>query len=138
MATTLEKIADRERAVAAAADSVRTQIDELTEQLRELEAEAGNLAVARNVILALGEHEPVPATHPSLPDNPVYQHVLAVLTDAQTPLRAKDLCRALDTGTAPNHIETIRAKLKRLVATGLVSEDKLGLFTVARPRTQPS
>jgi hypothetical protein len=50
-------------------------------------------------------------------------------------LRAKDLCRALDTGTAPNHIETMRAKLKRLVATGLVTEDKPGLFAVPRPRT---
>lgn len=135
MATTMEKIADRERAVAAAADSVRTQIDELTEQLRKLEAEAGNLAVARNVILALGEDEPVPATHPGLPDNPVYQHLLAVLTDAQTPLRAKGLCRALDTGTTPNHIETMRAKLKRLVTTGLVAENEPGLFAVPRPRT---
>ena len=133
--TTLEKIADRERAVTETAEQLHAQVAALTEQLRELDAELHDLAVARKVILALGEDKPAPATHPGLPDNPVYQHALTVLTDAQAPLRAKDLCRALDTGTAPNHIETMRAKLKRLVTTGLVTEDEPGLFTVPRPRT---
>lgn len=92
------------------------------------------MAVARKVILALGEDEPAPATRPGLPDNPVYQHVLTVLIDGEIPLSAKDLCRALDTGTTPNHIETIRAKLKRLVATRLVTEDEPGPFALPRPR----
>lgn len=135
MATTLEKIAERERSLAERAEGIRTQIEALTGRLRELDAETHELAVARKVILALGDDEPTPATHPALPDNPVYQHVLTALADAETPLRAKDLCRALDTGTAPNHIETMRAKLKRLVATGLVTEDEPGLFAIPRPRT---
>jgi hypothetical protein len=41
----------------------------------------------------------------------------------------------LDTGTEPNRIETMRAKLKRLVATGLVTEDEPGPFAIPRPRT---
>lgn len=135
MATTLEKIAEREQAVAATAEQLHAQIAVLTEQLHELDADLHDLAVARKVILALGEDKPTPATHPGLPGNPVYQHVLTVLTDAETPLRAKDLCRALDTGTAPNHIETMRAKLKRLVATGLITEEAPGLFAVPRHRT---
>ncbi|HEU5427783.1 MAG TPA: hypothetical protein VFU74_12965 [Actinocrinis sp.] len=135
MTTTLEKIADRERAVAEASDHISAQIEALTGQQRELNAELHELAVARKVILALGDDEPAPATRPGLPDNPVYQHVLTVLTDAQVPLRAKDLCHALDLGDQPAKIEGMRAKLKRLVATRLVIENEPGLFTVPRPRT---
>lgn len=69
MATTLEKLADREQAVADGAQQLRAHIEALTEQLRETEAELHELAVARKVILALGEDEPAPATHPGLPDN---------------------------------------------------------------------
>lgn len=128
--TTLEKIAARERQITEAADALRAQIHTLTDQLRDLDAEANDLAVARKVILALGQDDPPPA---ALPDNPVYQHILTVLADAKTPLRARDLCRALDLGTEPNRVETMRAKLKRLVTTGLVTEDQPGLFTVPRP-----
>ena len=134
MTTTLEKIADRERAVTQTAEGLHAQIAALTEHLHDLDGELHDLAVARKVILALGDDEPTPATHPGLPDNPVYQHVLTVLADADTPMRAKDLCCALDTGTAPNHIETMRAKLKRLVSTGLVTEEEPGLFALPRPR----
>jgi hypothetical protein len=58
------------------------------------------------------------------------------LTEAQTPLRCKDLCHALDSGTEPSRIEAMRAKLKRLVATGLVTEQAPGLFAIPRPRTE--
>lgn len=42
---------------------------------------------------------------------------------------------SMDTGTEPSRIETMRAKLKRLVATGLVTEHEPGLFAIPRPRT---
>jgi chaperonin cofactor prefoldin len=71
MSTTLEKIADRERAVTETAEQLHAQVAALTEQLRELDAELHDVAVARKVILALGEDEPAPATHPGLPDYPV-------------------------------------------------------------------
>jgi hypothetical protein len=64
---------------------------------------------------------------------PVYQHILTTLTDATTPMRAKDLCHALDLGIEHTRIEGMRSKLKRLVATGLVVEDEPGLFTLPRP-----
>lgn len=70
MATALEMIAAREQQIAAAADGLNEQIRTLSDQLRDLEAEAGDLAVARKVILALGEDEPTPTTRPGLPDNP--------------------------------------------------------------------
>lgn len=133
MATTLEKIAVREQAIAATADDLRAQIQHLTDRLRDLDTEAADLATARKVILALGQDEP-PATHPGLPDNPVYQHILTALAGADTPRRARDLCRDLDLGTESTNIENMRSKLKRLVSTGLVAEETPGLFTVPRPR----
>jgi F420-0:gamma-glutamyl ligase-like protein len=60
-----------------------------------------------------------------------------VLTEAETPLRCKDLCHALDTGTEPARIEGMRYKLKRLAAAGLVTENVPGLFAIPRPRTGP-
>ena len=130
--TALEKIADRADAVATTASQVRAQIDALVERLRELEAELADLQVARKVILALGDDE---HAGPRLPENPVYQHILTALNDGTAPMRAKDLCRALDLGFEPTKIEAMRSKLKRLVATGLVTEDEPGLFTLPRPRS---
>lgn len=131
MTTTLEKIAARERQIAESADALRTQIATLTDRLRDLDAEAGDLAVARKVVLALGQDDQPLA---AVPDNPVYQHILTVLADATTPLRARDLCRALDLGTEPSKVEGMRSKLKRLVTTGLIAENEPGLFTLPRPR----
>lgn len=131
----LEKIAAREQAIAASAEDLRAQIQNLPDRLRDLDAEAGDLATARKVILALGEDEPTPATHPAVPDNPVYQHILTVLTGAAAPRRTRELCRDLDLGTGTSTIEGMRSKLKRLVATGLVTEDAPGLSAPPRPRT---
>lgn len=133
--TTLERITDREQQVAAACEQIRTQIQQLSARLTDLDAELADLATTRKVVLALSEDESAPATRPALPDNPAYQHILTVLTDADRPLRCKDLCHALDTGTEPARIEAMRSKLKRLVATGLVIEDEPGLFAIPRPRT---
>jgi hypothetical protein len=130
--TALEKIADREHAVTTTAEQVSAQIHTLAERLRELEAELADLQVARKVILALGDDEPA---GPRLPDNPVYQHILTALNDGTAPMRAKELCHALDLGFEPTKIEGMRSKLKRLVATGLVTEDEPGLFTLPRPRS---
>ena len=108
--TTLEKITDREQQLTDTAAQIHTQIEQLTARLGELDAERAELAVARKVILI-------------------------VLTEADSPLRCKDLCHALDTGTEPARLEGMPAKLKRLVATGLVTEDTPGLFAIPSPRT---
>ena len=50
-------------------------------------------------------------------------------------LRAKDICRALGVGTTANHTESLRAKLKRLVARGVLTEAEPGPFTLAQPAT---
>ena len=48
--------------------------------------------------------------------SPAHQQILAVFAATTNPLRAKDICIALGTGTAAKNTESQRAKLKRLVA----------------------
>jgi hypothetical protein len=126
--STLEKIADREQVVTAHAEQIREQIDQLTACLREREQELDDLATARKVIVELADED----CGPTLPDNPAYQQILAALTDATRPLRARDLCQTLDVGIEPKHVEGMRCKLKRLVGRGLVAEDEPGLFVLHR------
>ncbi|MGN9907766.1 hypothetical protein ACTMTJ_09450 [Phytohabitans sp. LJ34] len=66
--------------------------------------------------------------------SPAYQQILAVFaTTDLSGLRAKDICHALGIGTAAKDVEGLRAKLKRLVARGVLTEAEAGLFTLARP-----
>lgn len=75
----------------------------------------------------IDERDPQPR---ALPDNPVYQHILTALADADRPVRAKDLCQVLDLGLEPKSIEETRFKLKRLVARGLIAENEPSLFAL--------
>jgi hypothetical protein len=68
-----------------------------------------------------------------LPDHPAYQQILAVFADTDQPLRARDLCQALDLPIVPKNTENIRSKLKRLVSRGILLETEPGLFTQPRP-----
>lgn len=54
---------------------------------------------------------------------------------ATAPMRAKDICQALGTGTTAKDTENLRAKLKRLVARQILTEPEAGLFTLAPPTT---
>jgi hypothetical protein len=55
--STLEKITEREQAVAAEADRTRTEMEQLALRLGELEGELADLATARKVVLALEQVE---------------------------------------------------------------------------------
>ncbi|MEU8983431.1 hypothetical protein [Streptomyces sp. NPDC048309] len=68
---------------------------------------------------------------PDIPDHPAYQQILTALADAGRPIRARDLCQALDLPILPKNTEGIRSKLKRLVSRGILIEPEPGLF--ARP-----
>ena len=67
--------------------------------------------------------------------NPAYQQILTVVTATSKPLRAKDICLALGTGAAAKNTEGLRAKIKRLVARGVLNEPGSGLFALAQPTT---
>ncbi|MFI7236037.1 hypothetical protein [Streptomyces cyaneofuscatus] len=58
---------------------------------------------------------------------------MAVFASADVPLRARAVCEAMDVEIAPNNINNVRLKLKRLVGRGILVETKQGLFTQPRP-----
>jgi hypothetical protein len=70
---------------------------------------------------------------PVRPGHPLYQQILAIFGDAAGPMRARDLCQALDLPIAPKNTDNIRSKLKRLASRGIIIETEPGLFTQPRP-----
>ncbi|MEV7124188.1 hypothetical protein [Kitasatospora griseola] len=123
----------RERELGEQAGQLRSHIEELIARLGELDAESENLRITRKTLLDIPA--PAPAGEPSrpdVPDHPAYQQILTALADTGRPMRARDLCQALDLPILPKNTEGIRAKLKRLVTRGILTEPEPGLF--AQPR----
>jgi hypothetical protein len=56
---------------------------------------------------------------------------VAELTDAVTPLCAKEACQGLGIGADPRHVEGSRSKLKKLVARGILTAPAAGVFAIA-------
>jgi hypothetical protein len=136
-----DRIDARERALAREAEQAQAAIDELTARLHELNEAIGDLQVTRKTLISLaGNDDSQPAAEagpaPVLPDHPAYQQILTAFADLRRPLRARDLCMALDLPIAPKNTENIRSKLKRLVSRGILVETEPGLF--AQPRPQPA
>lgn len=88
------------------------------------------LQITRETILELAAED---GAQPTGPLPPGYRAILAAIETAEEGLRAKDICRALGLGTEPRHTEGTRAKLKRLVNRGILTEPELGLFTLTSP-----
>lgn len=137
----LEHLTARERRAQADIDRLRATIADLTVQLEAAQHLADRLQLTRTTLLEITEHAereqepagPAPATTSSpTPLPPAYQDILAVLTRTDTGLRAKDLCHALHLDDQPRHVETMRAKLKRLVGRDLLTEPEPGLFSAKR------
>lgn len=131
----LDLLTARESTATAQATQLREQIELLTEQLVAIETELADLATTRTTLLRLtGTTQDPPPTDATLAST-AYQQILAIFTTTGSGLRAKDICRALGAGTTANHTESLRAKLKRLVARGVLTEPEPGLFTLAQPAT---
>ncbi|MCZ4103815.1 hypothetical protein C8250_042640 [Streptomyces sp. So13.3] len=124
----------RENELDKQAGQLRASIEDLTARLGELDAETENLRITRKTLLNIPAPEPADdPPRPEAPDHPAYQQILAVFTDTGHPMRARDLCEALDLPILPKNTEGIRSKLKRLVTRGILTEPEPGLF--AQPRT---
>jgi hypothetical protein len=82
--------------------------------------------VVRQLLDGIELREQPPA--PVLPDGAAYQQITGVFDHEQRPLRARDLCLALDLPILPKHTEGTRAKPKRLVSLGFLDETEPGLF----------
>ena len=135
----LDRIDAREQALAREAEQARALIDELTARLRELDEAISDLQITRKTLISLAGHDDdQPAAEPAgpppaLPDHPAYQQILTAFADLRRPLRARDLCVALDLPIAAKNTENIRSKLKRLASRGILIETEPGLFAQPRP-----
>jgi hypothetical protein len=124
----LEALDVQENAARALADDLRTQITELQARLREAETHLEHLAITRKTVTALSERLPAHPVSPNVPERD-YPRILAVFNRATGPLRARDVCEALDHELLPKNIEGTRAKLKRLVKLDVLTEVDAGGFT---------
>jgi hypothetical protein len=135
----LDRIDAREQALAAEAEQAQAAIDELAARLRDLRQEVSDLQVTRKTLLSLAGHDDGPPaaepteSPPALPEHPAYQQIMTAFADLRRPLRARDLCIALDLPIAAKNTEGIRSKLKRLASRGILIETEPGLFTQPRP-----
>lgn len=135
----LDKIDAREQALAREAADLQARIDELVSRLQEVGQEISDLQVTRKTLISLADEGDASAADeqaesaPVLPDHPAYQQILTAFADLGRPLRARDLCVALDLPIAAKHTENIRSKLKRLVSRGILIETEPGLFAQPRP-----
>ncbi|MEF9906876.1 hypothetical protein [Streptomyces sp. P9-A2] len=130
----LEYVEAREAELGEQAGEIRSRIEDLTARLGELDAESENLRITRKTLLDIPA--PAPADEPArpdVPDHPAYQQILTAFADTGKPLRARDLCQALDLPIVPKNTEGIRSKLKRLVTRGILTEPEPGLFAQPRP-----
>ncbi|WP_371664736.1 hypothetical protein [Streptomyces sp. NBC_00280] len=98
-------------------------------RLREAETHLGHLAITRKTVTVLADRLPVQTSSPGLPEHPDYPRILAVFNEAVGPFRARDVCQALNHELLPKNIEGTRAKLKRLVKLGILTEIDTGSFT---------
>jgi hypothetical protein len=131
----LVRLEAREQQITVEAEAAHEQIAQLTALLAGLAQEADHIAITRKTLLGLSDEIPAaaPAPAPVAPDGPAYQQILAVFADADTPLRARDVCEAMDLHLVPNNINNIRSKLKRLTRNTILIETEPGLFATPRP-----
>lgn len=129
----LARLEQREREIAAQAGEAWEKVTELTALIDRFEREAEEVRITRKTLQALPDPAS-PAPPPAkLPDHPAYQQIMAVFAAADTPLRARAVCEAMDLKLAPNNINNVRLKLKRLVERRILVETEQGVFTLPRP-----
>jgi hypothetical protein len=139
----LDTIDAREQALTREAGKAQAMIDELTARLRELTEAISDLQITRKTLISLaGQDDIQAAAEPAtpaheLPDHPACQQILTAFADLRRPLRARDLCVALDLPIAARNTEGIRSKLKRLAGRGILVETEPGLFIQPHPEPGP-
>ncbi|MFF4029571.1 hypothetical protein ACFYZ2_07335 [Streptomyces sviceus] len=128
----LARLEEREREIAALAETTGEQIEQLTARLDELGRAAEEIRITRKTLLELPDPQAPAPPAPKLPAHPAYWQILAVFTAADAPLRARQVCEAMDMEIA-NTFNNTRLKLKRLTERGILVETGQGLFTQPRP-----
>ncbi|MFL4909663.1 hypothetical protein ACJ6WF_42620 [Streptomyces sp. MMS24-I2-30] len=129
----LVRLEEPEREIAARAEATRERIAQLTARLDELGRAAEEVRITCMTLLELPVPQPPAPPAPKLLDHPAYQPIMAVFAAADAPLRARQVCEAMDLEIAPNNINNTRLKLKRLAERGILVETERGLFAQPRP-----
>jgi hypothetical protein len=154
----LAALESKESAARSRAGELREQIARLSETLTLVETELSRLQITRETMTEVLADGPGPAASVPVPDvesavvplaelvpvllaaeasgdttvtSEAYRRILVVFVQAPGPLRCKDVCVGVGLGTAANHIEGMRSKLKRLVERGILLEAESGLFALA-------
>lgn len=133
LAAILDLIAEREATTGQTADRLREQITTLTADLARIDNELADLATTRTTLRTLAAAE-FTAEEPTIASAP-YQQIIAVLDTVTTGMRAKEICLALGVEPLPKHVESARAKLKRMVKHRVLTETEPGVFTLIPKRT---
>ncbi|MGK4584941.1 hypothetical protein [Kitasatospora sp. HPMI-4] len=126
----LDEVEARQLLVRETAEQLREQIARLTEQLAAAEGTLKRLEITRETLAELAAENGI---QPPEPLPPGYREILAAIEKAEDGLRAKDVCQALRLGTEPKRTESTRAKLKRLVTRGILTEPEPGQFALTKP-----
>ena len=161
MGSLIDELRRREAAARAEAEELRRRIAKLAERLAGVEGRLSRLVIAREtvdeVLSEAGVNvspaaEPEVARPPGQGRSPVigvlavppwraglevsvlpqdYRDLLEVAEDAGRPLRAAQIAAAAGLSTDRGKVETLRAKLKRLVERGWLAEEAgPGLFAL--------
>ncbi len=156
MPSWLAALESKESSARSRAAELREQIAGLSEALTLVESELSRLQITRETMAEVladgpGPAVPVPdvesaavplaelvpvllaaeASGDATVTSQAYRRILVVFAQAPGPLRCKDVCVGVGLGTAANHIEGMRSKLKRLVERGILVEADSGLFALA-------
>lgn len=120
----------RRQLVRETGEEPREQTVRLAEQLAAGEEALKRLQITRETVLELAAEG---GTGPPGVLPPGYRAILAVIEAAGEGLRAKGICRALGLGAESRRTDGTRARLKRLVGRGILTEPEVGLFTLTHP-----
>lgn len=134
----------REAVVVGRVEELRAEALAVADRLDAARVELSNLVVTRQTlteVLAGVPDELVTAPAGALPgvrggslrDEAVYARITAVFRRDGGPLKAREVCDELGSPEGRNATESMRAKLKRLVADGVLVEVEAGsgLFALA-------
>jgi hypothetical protein len=75
------------------------------------------LQITRKTLISLAgqdDSEPAGPSSPELPDHPAYQQILTAFADLRRPLRARDLCVALDLPIVAKNTENTLRRTSRI------------------------
>jgi hypothetical protein len=134
LAAILVRLNAREQRIETHAAALRAQIEQLTDHLGELEQQLEHVQITRKTLVDLPEPD-VPSAPPVTqdpPEHPAYEQILAALTAADQPMRAREVTVAIELPTTATNVNNVRHKLKRLTSRNLIIEVEQGLFSAVQ------